>query len=818
MANPGQPGGVPGQTGGTFTPVPPPTPGVGASTTAAATTSSAAAPPSNQNLNQISMVWHFNMSSQYAPMSLVARLIRMTAREYVALPESSDVAPQHDQHQDQHHDSISPFSKDNDAVTDYLLKRGYTATEATFRKEIAGVDAKAEEEENKRLKPAKYGQAYDHFVKWVEGSLDIYKTELNKVLYPVFVYTFLDLLKLGYKEQAGMFMKKHKDRFERGYHDDINHLKLIKTWKQAEDNATCQLFMKSPWRVYLSQFAAGNLFSFLERDSEECGNIVGYILTTFCEVKTAERGPIEQFSFEAIYRQAQNLDLDEIDAQEGIPGLQTGGSFTLNKDILDNGNNATVKLGQAPMDAELREEVLSELQDEDRLNPPREGVGSLVDEFNTMQPIKKEAGDSPPKEAIPLPPSRARDVVMEMQKVRENRDRFKIEGRTGGVGPGVSVLMYTIHNDLGSVSSMDFSKDQKLMAVGTMESYIRVWSLDGTPLESRQPGEQSVKVNNRKLFGHSGPIYTVQFSNAISNLNRKLYDDSAEQPETHAQYLISSSFDGTVRLWSLDTWTCLCVYKGHYGPVFKLAWGPHGHYFATGGADTTVRVWAQDRASAVRLMVGHDTPISALCWHPNGAYIFSASDESDKTIRMWSLATGSCVRIFTGHVDYISALECAPNGKILASADIGGNIFLWDIAKGERIKRMRGHGRGGIWSVSFNVESNTLVSGGADLTVRVWDVEMPAEGSRTVAPGDAGDGTIVAAGSGAGTDGKTASTGAQGATTGAGSSGTGKKKGKDVMVTPDQISAFPTKRTPVRKVMFTRMNLVVAGGCYEKER
>jgi transcription initiation factor TFIID subunit 5 len=48
--------------------------------------------------------------------------------------------------------------------------------------------------------------------------------------------------------------------------------------------------------------------------------------------------------------------------------------------------------------------------------------------------------------------------------------------------------------------------------------------------------------------------------------------------------------------------------------------------------------------------------------------------------------------------------------------------------------------------------------------------------------------------------------------------GQGKKKGKEVMITPDQVSCWSTKKTPVRKVMFTRMNLVVAGGCYEPDR
>jgi transcription initiation factor TFIID subunit 5 len=224
-------------------------------------------------------------------------------------------------------------------------------------------------------------------------------------------------------------------------------------------------------------------------------------------------------------------------------------------------------------------------------------------------------------------------------------------------------------------------------------------------------------------------------------------------------------------------------------------------------------------------MVGHDTSISALAWHPNGLYIFSASDEMDKSIRMWSVTTGDCVRVFTGHTQYISALEVSPDGKLLASADAGGNIFFWDVEKGTRKKRCRGHGKGGIPSLSFSVESNVLVSGGLDGTVRLWDVDLPADPSKAnpLANGTSGAQADGAAAGDSGTvggsgDGRSISVGGSGAQASGAANGTGKKKGKEVQITPDQISAFPTKKTPVMKVQFTRMNLVVAGGCFDPER
>ena len=309
----------------------------------------------------------------------------------------------------------------------------------------------------------------------------------------------------------------------------------------------------------------------------------------------------------------------------------------------------------------------------------------------------------------------------------------------------------------------------------------------------------------RRLIGHSGPVYSLSFSPSIEGLAK-----SADIPETHTKCLLSSSADATIRLWDLECWANLVVYKAHDGPVWNVRWGPFGHYFVSCGRDRSVRVWAQDHICYLRMMIGHDTSVCQIAWHPNGAYVFSASDESDKTVRMWSMTTADCVRIFVGHTAFITALECAPNGKILASADTSGIIILWDIAKGTEIKRCKGHKEGGIWSLSWCVESTAVASGSGDGTVRIWDVELPTDGSR------AGDGDVIATGGQADATRINAASGAQ---AGAGpsvvsSAGIIRKRGKEPMITPDQISAFPTKKTPVLKVLFSRMNLLIAGGVY----
>jgi transcription initiation factor TFIID subunit 5 len=246
----------------------------------------------------------------------------------------------------------------------------------------------------------------------------------------------------GFAPDGELFLKEFSPRFEKLHAQQIRLFETIKLPQQVFDNETTKLYRNEKYRLPLNTHTYFNLVTFLESNGKAGGTVIIYLLQTYCEIRATERGPIDQFSFEAIINQSHGPAIDDMDLQEGIAGAFTGIS---NKDIMDN--NAVLKLGMMAMEADLAGDVRAELEEEDAKNPPALGQPSLVEEFD--QNIKREdSADAPTRNEIPLPPSRARDVVMEIQKIKENRDRFKIESRTGGIGPGVSVCMFTFHNTL----------------------------------------------------------------------------------------------------------------------------------------------------------------------------------------------------------------------------------------------------------------------------------------------------------------------------------------------------------------------------------
>lgn len=260
----------------------------------------------------------------------------------------------------------------------------------------------------------------------------------------MFVYSFLNLATEWYSKDCERFFNTFSEMFSRDHQDDLRGLSPIRLPEHVQDNPVARTYRGSKYRISLHSMVYFNLLAFLESKEKQGGAVVLNILQNYCNIVIAQRETADPHSLAAKFnRNLQNQDLPAED--EGIPGHNPGSANT--------SHNAPavlpkLKLGPLPMEPELLGDVQAELEEEDQKNPPREGQSSLVEEFDKH--IKREPSeDAPTRSDVPLPPSLARDVVMEVQKVKENRDRFKILGRTGGVAPGVSVIMFTFHNTHG---------------------------------------------------------------------------------------------------------------------------------------------------------------------------------------------------------------------------------------------------------------------------------------------------------------------------------------------------------------------------------
>lgn len=287
-------------------------------------------------------------------------------------------------------------------------------------------------------------------------------------------------------------------------------------------------------------------------------------------------------------------------------------------------------------------------------------------------------------------------------------------------------------------------------------------------VESLEPMREFEGSLTKRLVGHSGPVYACKF----------MYPDCQ-------RLLVSVSQDGTARLWSLDTFSCLVAYRGHSLPVWDVDVAPLGvgPYFVTASADRTARLWSTNQIHALRIFSGHLSDVDAVRFHPNGNYVVTGS--SDKTCRMWDVQSGACVRIFTGHARAITAVAVSPDGRLLASADQAGQVRLWDLAEGRLVRAFEASPltashppKGGspsgdkppareaccIYTLEFDRDGRLLASAGADQAVTLWDVAK-----------------LVAT---------------------------------NVVLSPEEacLSSYRTKQTPVLRLCFTYRNVLLGAG------
>lgn len=105
------------------------------------------------------------------------------------------------------------------------------------------------------------------------------------------------------------------------------------------------------------------------------------------------------------------------------------------------------------------------------------------------------------------------------------------------------------------------------LAVAGEDAKIRLWQVPEGGLV------ETLTEPDLILQGHTEKIYSIKFHPFASGL------------------LVSSSYDLSVRLWSLDTGEQVKLLTGHEDQVFSMAWSPDGKLLATVCKDGKVRIY-----------------------------------------------------------------------------------------------------------------------------------------------------------------------------------------------------------------------------------
>uniref|UniRef100_A0A0A9YIA8 TAF5-like RNA polymerase II p300/CBP-associated factor-associated factor subunit 5L n=1 Tax=Lygus hesperus TaxID=30085 RepID=A0A0A9YIA8_LYGHE len=349
------------------------------------------------------------------------------------------------------------------------------------------------------------------------------------------------------------------------------------------------------------------------------------------------------------------------------------------------------------------------------------------DVLNCEEEPKDVDHDKPPR----LEAFSSNDVKEEVIEDQAMADLLRdINGIRTQPTPPPPLLLYTAHRTEGIVCG-SVSEDWKLAATGDMRSELKVWGLGETKLTPQlhdkffssipinthtEPIDNSAAAKDKQMWwlrGHSATVQDVAFLN-------------------DSDYLLSVSYDCTMRLWKLADFSCSVVYRGHSSPIWGVAVSPIANMVATASSDKTARVWNLDRTFPVRILGGHLQDVTCVAFHPNGSYV--ASGSPDKTVRLWSVTDGNMMRVFGGSGQGpVDALAFSPNGQFVASAGDDQFVWLWDLASGSVVCKLSGH-TSRIISMAWNYDGSALSAAAHDGVVYLWNLDTPEACDGTIEP------------------------------------------------------------------------------------
>ncbi|NTW70230.1 MAG: hypothetical protein HGB23_10375, partial [Chlorobiaceae bacterium] len=94
--------------------------------------------------------------------------------------------------------------------------------------------------------------------------------------------------------------------------------------------------------------------------------------------------------------------------------------------------------------------------------------------------------------------------------------------------------------------------------------------------------------------------------------------------------------------WDSETGNCIRTFTGHSGGVFSCAFSHDNNFILSGSYDNTLKVWDAKTGNCIRTLSGHSGWVNSCAFSHDNNFILSGS--YDNTLKVWDSETGNCIR------------------------------------------------------------------------------------------------------------------------------------------------------------------------------
>jgi len=251
---------------------------------------------------------------------------------------------------------------------------------------------------------------------------------------------------------------------------------------------------------------------------------------------------------------------------------------------------------------------------------------------------------------------------------------------------------YLIHPEhSGTINSVCFSPDGKLLASGSDNNTIKLWDIkDGALI--------------RTFKGETDFVISLSFS-----------------PDS--KRIASETPYGTINLWDIKKGNLIEVYpdwdwQGFHGYLFSRHPKLGRPYFVTDKYEKSFKLWDIKDAAFIRTFVNNVVYIYLVSFSSSGNRVAYKSIFNKFSI--WNVKDGSLIMTFNGHSKNVNSLSFSPDDNYIVSGGDDNNVKLWNVNDGTLIRTFKGH-TDSVNSVCFSPDGSRIASGSSDNTIRIWD-------------------------------------------------------------------------------------------------
>lgn len=209
-----------------------------------------------------------------------------------------------------------------------------------------------------------------------------------------------------------------------------------------------------------------------------------------------------------------------------------------------------------------------------------------------------------------------------------------------------------VERNRGGIFCLAFSPDGRRLVAGLHSMYTNRNLVDDFPLLVFDVATRKLA---HQLAGHGNVISTVSYSHDGSRL-------------------VSTSQDGSARVWDTSTWRELRVLKEPDAEVPRMIAGRFsrdGSMLALAGSKGVINIYDAKQGSRVQLLRGHASQVKTTAFSPDGLTLASGGD--DGTMRLWNVGSWrSMITFKPREAINPQCIRFAPDGKRLLVAS--GNL------------------------------------------------------------------------------------------------------------------------------------------------